>query len=309
MLENGIDYKDTSDISGLLLRIRKMRTRRFDTPISDGTYKCYINAIIYDMKERGVFKDEIKKEIHRELYKMGRIIEKRSNSGYLIGNQKKSYTTWDNIVGVFNLLKSGDYKKSYERYKTFVLLSMYMYIPVRRLMDYEYMHVVSEYRWDMEKDKNYYDTTSKKFYFNIYKTRKYYNQQVVETTEEHGRILREYISENKIGDKESLFGLSKRSMINKMTNLFMKHLGKGISVNIMRHAYISYLDEHSEMISGGNADLAKLMGHSVSMQKNYVKKSENIGKEFDDMSAKPYDKSMKVNVFVDKMNELMKKDN
>jgi hypothetical protein len=187
--------------------------------------------------------------------------------------QKRNWKSWESLQAIYNrrgtevayLWKRDDLSPSeYKKLMTFVLASLYVLIPPRRVQDYQYL------RWNKTETENY--VNSKKLVFNKYKTSKVYDQQTVPIPNALHNILKKWRLKN--GGKEYVFSDSTdkpfdQPVISKMLNNFF---GKGVSVNILRHSYIS--DEVLKDMPALSEleEKAKAMGNSVSQQILYKKK-------------------------------------
>lgn len=158
------------------------------------------------------------------------------------------------IVGLKKKKKISE--EQYADLLSHLVLSLYTKMPPRRSTDYTAM-VVSEPT--EEKDKNYFNNGH--FYFNNFKTKKTYQQQVVKVTKDMVDLLKLYL---KFKPKEPnnllvsasgtpLTNLSLRQMLHKMT-------GKNISTQMLRNIYVT--DKVSPMVEKMN-DTAEAMGTSV----------------------------------------------
>ena len=73
----------------------------------------------------------------------------------------------------------------------------------------------------------------------------------------------------------SLFQLTRKAIQLRLTRIFKKGLNCSVSVNILRHSYISFGKESGEFL-GEEEEYAKKMGHSVMTQLDYYKSSKKI---------------------------------
>jgi hypothetical protein len=187
--------------------------------------------------------------------------------------QKENWMSWDDILKVFERLKEKvvwilktetvDRENLLELQK-YVLLACYVLVPPRRAKDFAEMKTKD---YD-EKTQNYY--TKGSFHFNDYKTAKFYGHQTVKTPKTLEILLTKWIKKNPgdylfsdyAGKKLTSAGIS------KILNSIFK---KNISVNMLRHAYIT------DTLGPKIADLeekAAEMGQSTGQQKLYVKKDK-----------------------------------
>jgi len=174
------------------------------------------------------------------------------------------------IKDLFEKLK----KKSNILYKTggndflmdiqnYIIVSLYYLIPPRRLIDYTEFKIKNI---DKSKD-NYMDKS--KFVFNTYKTSKTYGKQIVKIPIKLMNIIKKWIA---INPTEYLLFDNKFNKLNSTTMIYKlnKIFGKNISVNSLRHSYLS--DKFQDTIKT-NKELSKdmsLMGSSIKQEKTYI---------------------------------------
>lgn len=151
-----------------------------------------------------------------------------------------------------------------QKYFILTFLGGYFF-PPRRSQDYTELKLKD---FDKEKDNFYFKGS---FYFNVYKTAKSFGEQKIVLPVDIDKMVKKYIK--KI-DNEYFFFNSKTG--NKLTSpnitlMINSIFGKKISVNMLRHFYLSnkYKDVPALLEM---EDTAKAMGHSVltSLEK-YVK--------------------------------------
>ena len=99
-------------------------------------------------------------------------------------------------------------------------------------------------------DVNYYDTENKKFIFNKYKTSDTYGRQEISIPDELCSILNSYIRSYKIKDKLFPDLVESYELTHALTVIFKNAFKKYISVNILRHSFITHLEETGEFKYG-----------------------------------------------------------
>ena len=146
-----------------------------------------------------------------------------------------------------------------------LILSLYTMIPPRRNGDYLDMFVGV----DDDDSVNWCNMKSKKLIFNKYKTSKKEGQLIVDMPNDLYDIIKIYLK-FKPNDTDSflLFSDGKEFNVNSITYILNSATGKKIGSSLLRHIYLSskYGDRLNEM-----KDDAKAMGHSLGMQKDYIK--------------------------------------
>lgn len=145
----------------------------------------------------------------------------------------------------------------------FVILSLFVLIPPRRIMDYSEFKIKNINR---ETD-NYMDKNS--FVFNQYKTAKTYGRQTVTIPKELKTIITKWIKHNPTdyllfnGQQHKLIGTTLTQRLNRI-------FGKNISVNSLRHSFLSEKYQSSiDQKKNMESDMTQ-MGTSIAQQNTYI---------------------------------------
>ena len=189
--------------------------------------------------------------------------------------QEASWITMDEVKKVFDQLSkqaSVLYKKEtlssadLQEIQNFVIVSLLggVFIPPRRSLDYTNFKIR-----EIDPALNFLD--KKTLTFNSYKTAKTYGQQTVECPPPLLKILKKWISSNKTDWLLFDSNGGKLTPV-KLNQRLTKVMGKGRSVNSLRHSYLSgkYIDTIKV-----NEELEKdmtAMGSSKSQSTGYIKK-------------------------------------
>jgi hypothetical protein len=184
--------------------------------------------------------------------------------------QRENWMSWKDILDILDKLKTKYYyifkekKPSQEdilNLQKYIILSVYTSIPPRRSQDFCLMKVKG---YDKEKD-NYYDKG--KFNFRIYKTAKFSGLQIEKVPKSLEILLRKWMT---FKPNDYLFSdwYEKPLTSSGMTKILNSIFGKNVSVNQLRHVYIT--EKMGPMIKELE-NTAEKMGHSVNQQKLYVK--------------------------------------
>lgn len=205
-------------------------------------------------------------------------IEKYTEKEHTQEKSEKQIDSWvsgDTVREVFNKLQSDAniiYKK--EKFKMsdlqeiqdYIIMAILggLYIPPRRSKDYVNFKIS-----DIDKDEDNY-MVKNSFVFNSYKTAKTYGKQVVEIPVELKKIITKWI---RLNPTEYLLFDSNRNQLSnvKLTQRLNKLFGKKVSVNQLRHSYLS--DKYQSTIDINKAlekDMQE-MGSSTKQQKVYIK--------------------------------------
>jgi len=227
--------------------------------VSSSIIKHYRTAMMTDIKD---YQDEI-------------------DTNQKSDNQTENWMDWNDILKVRSTLEKHhkidpDNRDLYQRY---VLLSLMTYVEPRRNQDYIFL---LNHTSDKE-DANYIQLspkTSKKpsyLIYNIYKTAKYYGTQKVEIPPVLKTILYDWIAFTKKlnPDVKHVFMNDDTPFTTQTFSLYMNTLFKStkkrITLNILRHSYITnYLGSIPQLSK--LKEIAKNMGNSVEKQLEYVKK-------------------------------------
>ena len=169
--------------------------------------------------------------------------------------------------------------REYETLLQLLVLSLYTDIAPRRNQDYLDMYIVKKHNAKMPTDKNYLDVASKKFIFNKYKTAKKYGAQTEEIPATLFERIELYLSKHplwKAGRKGTApikflvtAGGEPIVALNAITRILNKIFDKKIGATMLRHIYIS--DKFGNTLE----DMKKTatgMGHSLNVQRDYIKK-------------------------------------
>ena len=153
-------------------------------------------------------------------------------------------------------------KKDFETYQNYLILALYVLNPPRRL-EYIDMKLHEQPSKGSDQPTGYNFIKNKKFYFTTYKTSSKYGEQIVPINPKLYYIIRKWKQLNP--DREWLLSTweGKKLSASMLTQRLNKIFGKNISVNMLRHIYISE-NVLKDMPSLKELDeTAREMGHSV----------------------------------------------
>jgi hypothetical protein len=212
-------------------------------------------------------------------------------------NQKESWISWDDVLNKYNeiknkvllSIKNKTIADKHDKYLLpFIVLALYAHEEneVRRNADYQYMYVINKYSETYPDDKNYLDLTNKVFIFNVFKTSKSKGQQVIKISEPLFNDIMLYLNNYPLNnniknikkDKTPIPLLVNKdgsvlSQVNSITRILNKLFGSNVGSSMLRHIFITYklgpTLNKLEMIASN-------MGHSMQMQKDYLKNTNEI---------------------------------
>jgi len=192
----------------------------------------------------------------------------------LTEREKSVWMTWDEVKAVHaDLKKEVDAfisnavlsKSEQDKLLSYLVLSLYVLIPPRRNRDYMDLVIVNHVKEDMPKDKNYYDLTSKKLHFNIFKTASSEGEKIISAPADLNTVIRAYLKHVPISEGEHLLPFTQQNDITRRLN---KIFGQPIASGHLRHFYVS--SKYGDTLKSMRSD-SHDMSHSLSTQKNYIK--------------------------------------
>jgi len=213
-----------------------------------------------------VYRQQMSKDL--ETWRNEELLQKRTPK------QEENWLPWKRILDIRENLRKETLplwskevldQADLNKLMDYVILCLYTYIPPRRLMD-----------WSEFKLVNYDDTvnymTSKEFVFNSFKTKKSYGRQTVEIPSSLMTVLKKW-RKVVLGRSEWLLfdtkggKLSQPGLNQKLNKIF----GKNLSVNMLRHIYITEVLLKDAPKLTDLEEAAREMGHSTDTQARYRK--------------------------------------
>lgn len=154
----------------------------------------------------------------------------------------------------------------------YLLVSLYTMTSPRRNRDYSEMVVVYDAPDVLDPLKNYYITSEQQFVFNIYKTAKLYGCQRFDVPADLVEVLDNFIANHPDNTKDEFYLLvndkGKRiNPANGITVILNRVFDKKIGSSALRHIFLN--DKFGESLDA-RKKIAEEMGHSVSMQQQYI---------------------------------------
>ena len=242
---------------------------------TDQSKAAVINALTSFLRNTKDLPDDMK-EVYKKYSaynsQLANNNQKAKKENKMNGKESAVMLPWEEI-----LEKTKDIKNLEDR----ALVSVYTLLPPRRVEDFRLMKIFvkKKGRQVQEDDHNYLVLNAKRipqeFVFNKYKTSKHYHQQVIKLPNDLKDILKAYTDKGKANDT-CLFSqangecLSQPGFTSKVRNTFKKYCGKPLTVNSLRHSFISSLDQNKMSIAQ-REEVARKMGHSLNEQMTYNK--------------------------------------
>jgi len=240
--------------------------------------------VLLDDNSKDVSHSDLLDKLRLIVMKDSKTADSETEKQQLSDKEKEAWMSWDDIMKVYNNLKKEvqplwkieDLKKSaFMRLQDFVMLSCMLLIPPRRSLDWVDFRLRNI---DSQKD-NY--LSGNKLIFNSYKTKRYYGRQEIDITKNPlKKILNDW---SKLNTSDYLLldttlnqPLNQTKLTIRLYNLF----GKKISVNMLRHIFITEKVLPDIPALQKLKETAEQMGHSVEEQMLYKKiKSNDDSKE------------------------------
>ncbi len=257
--------------------------------------KTYLSAILYYSKANKINTDKLL-NISEHIKSINTQNEKNYKENKLSLKETKNFISWDNVLLIHKELLGHHTLDPLNKqlYKYYLMLSFYIYMPPRRILDYSALYYDNSQELDAsmlvslngplpdnpsthtrsDDPKNYYVIKDSKgyFIFNNYKTNDKYCSQYFEIHPELHKILESYINQNNISMGSSILNLSPSNFSIKMDNIFKCYVNKSLGVSALRHIYIIHQKDTGNLNTGTICDnLAYMMAHSKQTQDNYYK--------------------------------------
>ena len=269
MIQDDLNIYNYENIKEYLINrsSKKINKRRI---LNINTHRQYLQSILFRLKKENNDNQELKNNISKHISELSKLEKKQSEDNKMSEQEKDNYVTWNEILNVYEIIKTN--KKYSEEH---LLLSLYILHPPRRLNDYYNMKYMKKKTDNLDEEYNYcllINKNKKYFTFNNYKTRKELGIQNIEINNELFLILKEYIKKNDIKVNERIFKNINTEMnyVKKIQNIFKEHLNKkNISVNLLRHIYITEKINNKNLTLKERKSIALLMAHNLHQQDAY----------------------------------------
>jgi hypothetical protein len=265
-----------NDINKIQSKLEKYK------PNTKRNYIISIVSILSCLKQSNSNKkvNELYNKYYQILYTMNTELKSSNNK---TDNEKSNWINNYDIISIYNNLKNDinkikslENKKDYDKYLSYVILSLYYLIPPRRNGDYINMIIEKPKKSEF----NYFDIDDKKFVFNNYKTNKTYKQQSIDIPHELYDILIDFINLKNELEYSGSFDSNKFlltdylgnrfSKSNQITRILNKIFGKNIGSSMLRKVY--HTNKYGKIINELEQDAVN-MSHSVeTILNNYIKK-------------------------------------
>lgn len=299
--------KNLSD-SSIKMYIRNLEKLNGDMPLKNFNFLKNIESILEKLKDykentkRGYIISIVsslatdlttkpKKKLYEDYFKImmekNKAVKTELSENNMSDTQKNNWIKWDDVKEVFNTIKDKVEKfinnkeineNQYNTLLSYIILSLYLYNPPRRNLDYQKMYIIKNENPTLPTTENYLDYDKKEFIFNVFKTSKKEGQQRIPIGDELMNIINQYLKHHPLfkGKKPGktatpflvYYNGSLLNKVNSITRILNKIFGKSVGSSMLRHSFLSskYGEIHKEQ-----KEDAKAMGHSLEEQKSYIK--------------------------------------
>lgn len=250
-------------------------------PFSPKKRKTILSAIIVSLDDGKEGNAEIVEKLRTMMLNDIKESDEQDDKQERNEKQTENWLSMEDIMKVYNNLKEevkplwkiDNLKKSaFMRLQDFVMLSCLLLIPPRRSLDWVDFRIK-----DVDKEKDNY-MVGNKLVFNSYKTKKYYGRQEVNIDKNPlKKILTDWMKINTtpylLVDTTMKQPLNQSKLTIRLYGLFG---GKKISVNMLRHIFISEKVLPSIPKLNEMKEVAREMGHSLDQQLKYKIDEKNV---------------------------------
>jgi hypothetical protein len=173
-------------------------------------------------------------------------------------NEEEKFMNWPDIVKAAKQMEPDS--------EDHLIVSLYTLLPPLR-NDFVKMKIVDEIPTDASGNYLIVGPKTSQIVLNEFKTSRKYGTQIIDVPSKLNLIIKKYL---KNYPTDVLFNTTEPQMSKKIGDVFEKLLGKRVTINILRHSYISYMKRNEPTLKK-KEELAKSMLHSISMDEVYRK--------------------------------------
>jgi hypothetical protein len=235
--------------------------------INDNSYSIeYINTI----KE--------KYRVHARLIKESIDQNKIGKEFQLTEREQKTFMKWEDVLEFYIKLSKQLDKTDYKSFLEFVIISLYVLHPPVRA-DYANMRVFIDESFIPDNFTENYCVlqTNPRFVFNKYKTAKHKGVTDIPIDPQLHDILLDWLEINPsnyllssyVKCKSIFKPFTEVCLCRRITLIFNKYTNVPVTINTLRHSYISYLAKQEFEMITKKLDNANKMMHSVTMADKY----------------------------------------
>lgn len=267
-----INYKNPKSILNLVTEIQKIKGKSNSDNLSASALRTYLSSIVWFYKQANM-NEELIHLLNKRIRSINSIKTKEYDENKLNDKELKSFIPWPQVLEVYDTLYASRYNSQLQ-FKKCITIALYVLFPPRRLADYSHMICVANDE-NLDDTKNYYVMQPKgKFIFNEYKTKQKYGSQKFIISVKLNKLLTEYVTKYDLINKE-LIGISEIDLTKKIKRTFKKFTDQNVTVNTLRHSFISYLVSQNKLqITKQRKNLSIKMAHSHVIQQDIYYKTQ-----------------------------------
>jgi integrase len=184
---------------------------------------------------------------------------------------------WEDILKTYTTISINVSKSNYNTFMDFVIVSLYVLHPPVRA-DYANMKFfIDDSFVPVNESENYCVLqTNPRFVFNKYKTAKHNGTTVIHIESELHDILLDwaeintsnYLLSSYTQYKNEFKPFSENTLSKRITSIFMKFADVPVTINTLRHSFVSFMSKNDQEYTQKQNNAAKMM-HSISMADKY----------------------------------------
>lgn len=250
-----------------------------------GSVANFFSAIIWQINE--LPHEEYSKDFIRNLYDSYRgtlrqlkdRIEKdlEGKEMELTDKEEKTFMLWEDIQKFHEELEKVSDPNSHSSYLPYVIMSLYvLQAPARADYANMFIYVSDDLVPDGITDNYCVIVTNPRFVFQKYKTAKTQGVNVVPIENKLHQILINWMGTNYSDYLLTVYNpqtdefrpITENSLVKRVYSLFTKYKNKHVTINTLRHSYISYKTKNDQHLKEKRM-VAKHMMHSTSMAETY----------------------------------------
>jgi len=217
--------------------------------------KSFYIAIVSLLKLQNTLKKEL--EVYRAKQLEYNTEQKKIYADQVLSpNEEPKFMAWPDILKAAKDMAHGS--------EDHLVVSLYTLLPPLR-NDFAKMKVVSELPEAPSGNYLVHNPKTSQIVLNEFKTSRRYGTQTIPVPAKLHTIIKKYLKAN---PTTILFNMNETHMSKKVGDVFEKLLGKRVTINILRHSYISHMKRNEPSLKEKEG-LAKSMMHSVTMDEMY----------------------------------------
>ena len=264
--------------------------------------KSWENIILSAILQR-INNDDLKKSISEKIKSNIKEMSYKRSCNKISKNKAENYIEWSNIKLIHEKMRELIELNNNDLYKDYLILSLYIYQPPRRVKDYIEMYLDEDKNIDITEnilkieadddecikyfenhnklkhdeilsEKNYYIRRSGMFQFENYKTKTTYGKQIIEISKELIKILDEYIEKYGIKNGDNILNIKKSNYIKRLKLIFNRICERSPSATTIRQSYITNILRDETKSKNIRKYIGHKMAHSYEMQSEYRKQED-----------------------------------